>query len=143
VNYAVLALDLMCRLGQELPWRLLAHYIALTGRVGELVCGIGLAIAELLHFQWRLDLGHSFGDVLAQGLNVDGLADCAGHDGFEMREWPAGTVVAAITELPDLLEVLDIQRRWWSFASVRGSVLCKVRLFSQNSARVFHVIVLS
>lgn len=45
--YSEFAVNLMGGFGEELPGRLLAHDITLTGGIGELVCRIGLTKAKL------------------------------------------------------------------------------------------------
>lgn len=47
VQDAVLTLDLVCRLRDQLSWWLLAHHIFAAGGGGNLVGGVGLAKAEL------------------------------------------------------------------------------------------------
>lgn len=109
VDDAVLALDLVRRLGHQLAGGLLAHHEPLPRAVGELVGRIRLTKAELqpkgdvllaictgngpggryvmsisrpylLHVKRHLDLGHILLNVSLKGLDVDGLPDTPRHD---------------------------------------------------------------
>ena len=76
---AVFSLDSVGSFGQQLPWRLLAHDILDAVAVFELVGWVGLPIAELFDFQGRLDDGHVLVYVATERVDVNGLADGAGH----------------------------------------------------------------
>ena len=76
---AILSLDLMSSLGEQLARRFFSHDIFLAGAVGQLVGGVGLAIAELLDVDGSLDYGDILIDVSRERLNVNRLANCDGH----------------------------------------------------------------
>jgi hypothetical protein len=104
VDDAVLALDLVGRLRDELAWRFLAEDIAAAVGRGELVGRVGLAEAELkgrgksvwrslrggwccrpylLYVEGHLNLGNVLGDPPLQRPKVDGLAHSSGHGRFD------------------------------------------------------------
>lgn len=69
-------------LGEELSWGLFAQNIALSsGCRGNEICWIRLSIAKLLYFQRHCDVWHIALQICLQRLDVDGLADAAGHVG--------------------------------------------------------------
>lgn len=97
---AVLALNLVSRLGDQLSGRLLSEHIALALGRGQLIGRVGLAktklrmvscvvvirwevvgaITYLSDVQRRLDLGHVVVEPLLQRPDIDGLAHSSGHD---------------------------------------------------------------
>lgn len=80
---AVLTLDLVGRLREQLSWRLFPEDVALARRLGgEQVGWVGLAVAELLDVERHGDFGDVGLEVALEGGHVDGLADTACHGGY-------------------------------------------------------------
>jgi hypothetical protein len=82
----------------------LAHDEFIAVDIGELVGGIGLAIAELLDLDRSFDLGDVGGDVRVEGGNVNWLPNGASHVGdlrglnCETEVMRAGVVELEISE---------------------------------------------
>lgn len=85
---AVLALNLVRSLGEQLAGWLLAQDVLRAGGRGEEVGRVRLAVAELLHGEWESDAGDSGREVILQQGEADWVADWAGHgDEGAVLEW--------------------------------------------------------
>lgn len=76
---AILALNLVRSLGEQLAGWLLAQDVLRAGGGGEEVGRVRLAVAELLHGERELDAGDSGREVVLQQGETYWVADWAGH----------------------------------------------------------------